>query len=82
MEWWTGRLGDLGNLIDALDVAVAAVATAAAGATLAGLAVVVPLGDRNLPDPVASRCDAVVYEPYRVCRRVFYLSPASWTRFC
>ena len=21
-------------------------------------------------------------EPYRVCRRVFYLSPASWTRFC
>ena len=21
-------------------------------------------------------------ELYRVCRRVFYLSPASWTRFC
>ena len=21
-------------------------------------------------------------EPYRVSRRVFYLSPASWTRFC
>ena len=21
-------------------------------------------------------------EPFRVCRRVFYLSPASWTRFC
>ena len=21
-------------------------------------------------------------EPYRVCRRVLYLSPASWTRFC
>ena len=23
-----------------------------------------------------------IAEPYRVCRRVFYLSPASWTRFC
>ena len=23
-----------------------------------------------------------LFEPYRVSRRVFYLSPASWTRFC
>ncbi len=60
VEWWTERLGDLGNAIDALDVAVAGAATAAAGAALVGLAVVVPLGDRNLPDPVAGRFDAMV----------------------
>ena len=23
-----------------------------------------------------------IAEPFRVSRRVFYLSPASWTRFC
>ena len=26
--------------------------------------------------------DALEHEPHRVYRRVFWLSPASWTRFC
>lgn len=60
VEWWTERLGAFGNAIDALDVAVAAAATTAAGAAIAGLAVVVPLADRDLREAVAGRCDAVI----------------------
>ena len=31
---------------------------------------------------IAKDMDSWTDEPYRVSRRVFYLSPASWTRFC
>ena len=44
--------------------------------------------DLDLKQPLPSRqpnCQHQAHphhtEPYRVCRRVFYLSPASWTRF-